>query len=230
MKLPQNDCSLVGAIRQNRREISNILKTKRKLHDAVIVQSKEDISLTITSYQCNKSKSVNILSTLHSSISIPEENNRKKKPKSVLFYSKTKFGVDVLDQMTRIYSLKAASRRWSIHVFYNIIDLALINCCIVYKNVCKSSIPCRKYIKKISEELTGNVPNSTQTENREANIQSPPAKCRRTCSTRQCKNKTTDVCDNCVKPVCGKCAKKTMSIVHVIKTFVARLLVMFNFH
>ena len=48
-------------------------------------------------------------------------------------------------------------------------------------------------MQKISEEPTGNVLNSTQTENREANIQSPPAKCRRTCSTRQCKNRATDV-------------------------------------
>ena len=119
-----------------------------------------------------------------------------------------KFGADVLDQMTRIYSMKAASRRWPIHVFYNIIDLAQINSWIVYKNVCKSSISRRKYIQKITEELTGNVPNSTQTENREANIQSPPVKCRKACSTRQCKCRTTDVCDNCVKPVCEKCAKK----------------------
>ena len=59
------------------------------------------------------------------------------------------------------------------------IDLAFINSRIVYKNVGKSSISRRKYIQKIREELTGNVANSTQTENREANIQSPPAKCRR---------------------------------------------------
>ena len=170
------------------------------------------------------------MSTLHPSVSIPEENNSKKKSESVLFYNKTKFGVDVLDQMTRIYSVKAASRRWPIHVFYNIIELALINSWIVYKNVCKSSISRRKYIQKISEELTGNVPNSTQTGNREANIQSPSTKCCRTCSTKQCKNRTTDVCDNCVKPVCGKCAKKTMSIVHLVKTFAASLLVMFNCH
>ena len=134
--------------------------------------------------------------------------SRRKKPESVLFYNKTKFGVDVLDQMAKIYFVKAANTRWPIHVFYNTIDLALINSWIVYKNVCKPGISRRKYIQKISEELTGNAPNSTQTESREANIQSPPAKCRRSCWTRQCKNRTTDVCDNCVKPVCGKCEKK----------------------
>ena len=135
LKLAQNNCSLVGTIRHNRKEIPNILKTKQKLHDTVIVKSKENIAVTITSYQCKKSKSVNILSTLHPSVSIPEENNPKKKPQSVLFYNKTKFGVDFLDQMTRIYSVKAASRRWPINVFYNIIDQSLINRWIIYKNV-----------------------------------------------------------------------------------------------
>ena len=208
LKLAQNNCSLVGTIRHNRIEYSNILKTKRKLHGTVIVKSKEDIAVTITSYHCKISELVNIFSTLHPSVSIPEENSPKKKPESVLFHNKTQSGVDILDQMTRIYSVNAASRRWPIHVFYNKIDPALINRWTVYKNVSKSSISRKKYMQKISEELTGNVPNSTQTENREANIKSPPAKCRRTCSTRQCKNRTTDVCDNCVKPVCGKCAKK----------------------
>ena len=51
LKLAQNNCSLVGTIRHNRKEIPNILKTKRKLHDTVIVKSKEDITVTITSYQ-----------------------------------------------------------------------------------------------------------------------------------------------------------------------------------
>ena len=78
LKLAQNNCSLVCTIRHNRKEIPNILKTKRKLHDTVIVKSKEDIAVTITSCQCKKSKSVKILSTLHPSVSIPEENNPKK--------------------------------------------------------------------------------------------------------------------------------------------------------
>ena len=148
------------------------------------------------------------LGTLHSSVFISEENNPKKKPQFVLFYHKTKFGVDVLDQMTRIYSVKAASRQWPVHVlFYNIIDLALIKSWIVYKNVCKLSTFRRKYIQKISEELTGNVPNSTKQKTEKTENYSP-AKCRRTWLTKQCKNRTTDVWNNCVKPVGGKCAKK----------------------
>ena len=47
LKLAQNNCSLVGTIRHNRKEIPNILKTKRKLHDTVIVKSKEEIAVTL---------------------------------------------------------------------------------------------------------------------------------------------------------------------------------------
>ena len=64
---------------------------------------------------------------LHPDVEIPSDNNSKKKTETVLFYQKTKVGVDVIDQMTRKYSVKAASRRWLIHMFYNVIDLAQIN-------------------------------------------------------------------------------------------------------
>ena len=80
----------------------------------------------MTCYQCKKAKFVIILSTFHPDVWI--ENNTKKKPEPVLFYNKTKAGVDVVDQMTRKYSVKAASRRWPpVHVFNYMIDFAIIN-------------------------------------------------------------------------------------------------------
>ncbi len=44
---------------------------------------------------------------------------------------------DVLDQMARKYSVKAAVRLWPVHVFYNILDLAGINAWILYREVTK---------------------------------------------------------------------------------------------
>jgi len=35
-------------------------------------------------------------------------------------YIKTKVVVDALDQMSRKYSIKASSRRWPTHIFYNV--------------------------------------------------------------------------------------------------------------
>ena len=77
-----------------------------------------------------------------------------KKPKAIFFYNETKVGVDVLDQMSRCYSVKAGSRNWPIHMFYNIIDMALINSWIIYNHVCNSSISRRMFIQRVSEELT----------------------------------------------------------------------------
>ena len=96
-----------------------------------------------------------ILSSLHSDVEVPSEDNPKHKPDSVLYYNQTNVGVDVFDQMTRMHSVKAGSRRWPVHAFYNVIDMALINSWVIYKKVCQSKISRREYIQKVAEELTG---------------------------------------------------------------------------
>ena len=141
LRLAKQGCSLVGTIRSNRREIPNSLQETCSLHDTSIVKLADSAvaTVTITKYQCKKSKSVNILSSLHPNVAISSENNPKKTRNST-FYNETKMGVDVLDQMSRCYSVKAGSRRWPTHVFYYVIDMALINSWIIYKHVCNSSI------------------------------------------------------------------------------------------
>ena len=57
----------------------------------------------------------------------------KKKPETVTFYNKTKCGVDIADQMARQYTVKAGTRRWSVAVFYKILDFACINAYVLYK-------------------------------------------------------------------------------------------------
>ena len=67
----------------------------------------------LTSYKCKKNKSDSLLSTLHQSIKFIGE---KHKPLTIVDYNKTKFGVDVVDQMARIYSCKLSSHRWPVQV------------------------------------------------------------------------------------------------------------------
>ena len=73
-----------------------------------------------------------------------------------------KVGVDVLDHISRLYSVKAASRKWPLHIFYNIIDMALISSWVIKKVVCKSNFSHRAYIQKVCEELTGNLKGATE--------------------------------------------------------------------
>ena len=76
----------------------------------------------------------------------------KAKPESVMYYNNTKYGVDVPDQMARAYSIKGSMRRWPVAVYYNILDLAGINACILFKE-CTSS---RRAWRKVLQQLRRN--------------------------------------------------------------------------
>ena len=73
-----------------------------------------------------------------------------------------KLGVDLYDQMATLYSIKAASRRWPVHVFYNVVYMVFINSWILYKQVCQSSISRREFMQRVAEELTGSAPTVTR--------------------------------------------------------------------
>ena len=55
--------------------------------------------------------------------------------------------------MARQFSVKAASRRWPVHLFYNVLDLATINATILYTSVTGVKISRKHLIQKLSEEL-----------------------------------------------------------------------------
>ena len=215
LRLEEKRCSLVGTIRQNRKEILEECKVKKQLHETEVFRHVTKSGITLTSYQCKSTKNVAILSSLHSDVEVLSEDNPKHKPDSILYYNQTKVGVDVFDQMTRMYYVKAGSRRWPVHVFYNVIDMALINSWVIYKKVCQSKISRREYIQKVLEELTGCMTFDSRKRVRDdcSSIRPvtspiPVVQARRTCSTVMCKNRTTDSCQDCNKPVCGRCAYK----------------------
>ena len=54
-------------------------------------------------------------------------SNENKTPETVSFYNLTKYGVDIVDQMTRLYTVRSVSWKWQVHVLYNILDLAAMN-------------------------------------------------------------------------------------------------------
>ena len=111
-RLAKEKGSLVGTIRHNRRELPQAAKAMQQLHDTTPLKTTiSSTSAALACYQCKKAKSVMILSTLHPDVAVSSENNPKKKPETVLFYNKTETRLNVVDQMTRKYSVKAASRR-----------------------------------------------------------------------------------------------------------------------
>ena len=55
-RLAMQHCCLVGTINQNRREVLVVLKKIRLFHDSVVLKSREAATMTITAYQCKRSK------------------------------------------------------------------------------------------------------------------------------------------------------------------------------
>ncbi len=105
---------------------------------------------------------------MHEKAEIPSINNTKSNPKTFLDYNKSNVGVDSVDQMTRQYSVCAASRRWPVCVFYNIINLTFINSWILYKNMNNTQISRRTFILNLIEEIKtqkSQDDNSQNTEN-----------------------------------------------------------------
>ena len=108
---------------------------------------------TLTVYKSKPKIKVLLLNTKHTGVRI--EDNYKRIPETITFYNKTKYGVDVVDQMARKYSMKAGSFRWPIQVFFNILDLVAINAWILYKEYTRSKISRKEFIFCLAEELAG---------------------------------------------------------------------------
>ena len=92
-----------------------------------------------------------MLSTKHNSVKTEEGKN---KPETIIFYNKTKFGVDVTDQMARKYTVKSCSQRWPLQIFFNILDLAAINAWVLYNETCGENISRKDFLFQLAEELS----------------------------------------------------------------------------
>ena len=202
--------SIVGTVNRVRRELpacvadtkSPRYTTKLLVHDGI----------TLTIYRCKPTKNVVLMSTLHPSITIGDDG--KKKPETVQFYNNTKYGVDVLDQMAREYTVKAASRRWPVHVFYNVLDLAAINAWILYKEATLTKISRRAFLLQLAEELVIGYTSTRKTTESNVSLElrstaagESMSRKRRHCQLRKdCQGlKTNQECTRCKKPVCSKC-------------------------
>jgi hypothetical protein len=202
--------SIVGTVNRVRRELpTSVLDVQCALHSTRL-HSHSHISLT--TYRCKPKKNVVLMSTLHPTVSIG--NDEKKLPETVQFYNNTKYGVDIVDQMARKYSVKAGGRRWPVHVFYNILDLAAINSWILYKEVTGKIITRRDFILQLAEELCDAYVKTRP--HRAAAVQTTDGvqdtvvnRKRRHCQVAKCNGlKTFDNCTSCNKAVCGKCTAK----------------------
>lgn len=221
-QLKSKKTSLVGTVNRIRREIPiEVKKSRARLYDTQVLK-KDDITLTV--YQGKANKNVIVMSSLHPDVALGSDG--KKKPETVTFYNETKYGVDIVDQMARKYSVKPPARRWPLHTFSNILDLAGINAWILYKEVTGKKIQRREYLLKLAEELTeGNIASRSSRNPalaaEEATGSEPETvKTRRKCQVRKsCKKDTKGVntCRSCKKVTCKKCTGKELTVVTCVE-------------
>lgn len=207
-KLQSKGISYVGTVRNNKVELCDRMKSKKTLYESEFF-SCTDPRAMLVSYQCKKNKNVLLMSSMHSRPSIG--THEKKKPEIVEYYNSNKCGVDVVDQMTRLYSTKTPCRRWPMAVWCNMLDIAGINSWIIYRKVTGSKIGRRAFLFRLVSELIGDtsIPTPRGDENVSPIETARPKRVlekRKHCSSDECKNMTTTICSTCEKSVCGTCA------------------------
>jgi hypothetical protein len=213
-RLKKKNTSFVGTVRRHRKEIPNeVKKSKSRLYETVLLRNEET---TLTVYQGKKNKNVLLLSTLHQNVNV-DSQSKKKLPETVEFYNKTKCGVDIVDQMSRKYSVRVASRRWPVHALYNVLDLAGINAYIIYRELTRKNISRHSFLFQLAEELRElhlNKKTSLELPQKNSNTSNKPSKKRHQCQIGICNNnKTSDICKKCSFFVCGKCTSSTEKVV-----------------
>ncbi|KAL2729390.1 piggyBac transposable element-derived protein 4-like [Vespula squamosa] len=111
-KLITKRTSLVDTIRQNKKELPKLVKSKKDHmpHFSIILYKTENCTLTI--YKSKSNKNALLLNLKHKSVKIKKDD--KLLPEIVVFCNNIKFNVDMTDQMVRKYTVKAGSRRWQI--------------------------------------------------------------------------------------------------------------------
>lgn len=211
--LSQRNITLLGTIRQNRREIprevAQCLASKHiPVHSSAFFKSGNQM---LAAYKVKTTKTVLVLSTEHRSAKV-DENHPKKKPEIITKYNNTKYGVDISDQMLRLYSTKCASRRWPLAVFFNLLDIVCLNSWILANEMnMRSARTRREFLLHIGKLFCSKAPSRKRPPHfnistlRCQALQSGSSEERTRCQT--CKaNKTKVTCCSCHKFVCGKCS------------------------
>ncbi|KAF2903873.1 hypothetical protein ILUMI_02291 [Ignelater luminosus] len=86
---------------------------------------------TMLAFYCpKKGKIVTLLLTMHDSSQISE--TEKKKLQMIIDYNKRMSGVDTMDKLVRTYTVKRQAKKWPVTVFYNMIDINVLNTYIIW--------------------------------------------------------------------------------------------------
>lgn len=164
--LLQRKTTLTGTLRGNKKEIP---KEVQMTKDDALYSSQfaftEGDNITLVSYKAKKNKTVFLLSSAHSSKQISA--SEKQKPEIVLNYNGDKGAVDTADEMLKAYSTKAATKRWPLAVFFNLIDIVCLDAFIICHDADIEKKSRREFLISLGKSLSASVKRTLRKNERE---------------------------------------------------------------
>ena len=115
--------------------------------------------------------------------------------------------------MARCHTCKSSSKRWSVAVFFDILDCACINSFIIYSLVTKTKLTRRQFLLELIKELLKSKDGMDSSAPRRVPTEIPSTsnpvevqrrRKRRECQFTPCDNKSVSSWQNCVKVCCSK--------------------------
>ncbi len=79
-----------------------------------------------------------------------DEDDVKMEPQLVQFYNRTKGGVDTVNKMCGQYTTACISRRWSLAVFFAMLDIGGINATVPYWLNKDEEVAKRMYLRNLA--------------------------------------------------------------------------------
>lgn len=140
---------LVGAIRQKPYLPSQVLEHSMGIGESVAVYNYED-KVTLLCSRPNRTKRVQLLSTIHHRPAVIERG----KTDVQMLYGATKGAVETFDQLCSAVDCSRRTRRWTLRMFYGMVNIAVVNGYIIYSQLSGTKGISRKdFYKTVAEQL-----------------------------------------------------------------------------
>ena len=142
--LRSHNMHLVGTIRMNKPYLPSKtwIKSLKIPKDETVILHHRRRKMNLIIKKVRGSKFVGVLSTIHNKLHVVE----KTKTEAHMFYNAGKGGTDAFDQHCAVTSCKRKTRRWSLAMFYQTLNIAMNNAFILYSESLVERD--RKYDKK----------------------------------------------------------------------------------
>ena len=119
---------MLGTVTKNKRELPlEFVVSNRPEHSSLFGHND---GVQMVSNMARPKKCVIMVSTMHCDNGVDLED--KEKPHAIRDYNATKCPVDRINQMANTFSTRRKIRRWSMTIFFNILDIAGINAYITW--------------------------------------------------------------------------------------------------